>query len=61
MKIQMVFVQLYNPGRNGTENGCASQIMQNPFLIMLCDFADIRQVGFFLLFFPTVMYTVFLL
>lgn len=46
---------MYDSGGNCTENECASQIMQNSFLIMLCDFPDIRHV------FPVVMYTVFCL
>lgn len=46
IEMQIVFVQFYGSGRNCTENGCASQIMQNSFLIMLCDFPDIRQVWF---------------
>jgi len=50
IEIQIVFVQFYYSGRNCTETGCASQIMQNSILIMLimlCDFPAIRQLWFF--------------
>lgn len=61
IEMQILFVQLYNSGRNCMENGCASQGMQNSFLVTLYDISDIRQVWFFKFFSPIVMDFFFLM
>lgn len=50
MEMQIMFLQLCNSGKKFTGNGCASQIMQNSFLKMFCDFQGIWQISSFLFF-----------